>query len=118
MSHLWQTRSGRLGFQVLQEFYITVTEKLKPGLDRESAREDIRALLSWKPISVDHRVFTAGWHLQDSHGLSWWDALIVSAAQAADCSYLLTEDLQNGQVFGNLQVINPFYTAPGTLKPD
>ncbi len=116
MSHLWSTRAGRLSYQVLQEFYITVTEKLDPGLDRESARKDIRSLLPWQPIPLDNRVFDGAWHIQDRFGLSWWDALIVSAAQVADCRYLLTEDLQDGQVFGNLKVVNPFNTSPVRLE--
>ncbi|MGD9239829.1 MAG: PIN domain-containing protein [Desulfobacterales bacterium] len=116
MSHLWNMQAGRLSFQVLQEFYITVTEKLDPGLDRESARKDIRSLLPWRPISVDNRVFDGAWHIQDRFGLSWWDALIVSAALVADCRYLLTEDLQDSHIFGNLQVINPFHTEPETLE--
>ena len=116
MSHLWNMRAGRLSYQVLQEFYITVTEKLDPGLDRESARKDIRSLLPWRPISVDNRVFDGAWHIQDRFGLSWWDALIVSAALVGDCQYLLTEDLQDLQMFGNLQVINPFHTKPETLE--
>lgn len=116
MSHLWYSRTGRLSYQVLQEFYITVTEKLDPGLDRENARNDIRSLLLWQPIAVDDRVFGGAWHIQDRFGLSWWDALIVSAAQASDCRYLLTEDLQEGQVFANLRIIDPFKTAPETLE--
>ena len=116
MSHLWNMQAGRLSYQVLQEFYITVTEKLDPGLDRESARKDIRSLLPWRPITVDNRVFDGAWHIQDRFGLSWWDALIVSAALVADCRYLLTEDLQDSQMFGNLQVINPFHTEPETLE--
>jgi predicted nucleic acid-binding protein len=44
---------------------------------------------------VDNRVFDGAWHIQDRFGLSWWDALIVSAALVADCRYLLTEDLQD-----------------------
>ena len=116
MSSLWNTRAGRLSYQVLQEFYITVTEKLDPGLDRESARKEIRSLLPWRPLSVDNRVFDGAWHIQDRFGLSWWDALIVSAALVADCRYLLTEDLQDSQMFGNLRVINPFNTEPETLE--
>jgi predicted nucleic acid-binding protein len=116
MAHLWTMRMGRLSYQVLQEFYITVTEKLDPGLDRESARKDIRSLLAWRPVAVDNRVFDGAWHIQDRYGLSWWDALIVSAAQLADCRYLLTEDLQDAQVFANLQIVNPFYTAPRSLE--
>ena len=49
MNHLWTTRTGRTGFQVLQEFYVTVTQKLVPGLDQETAREDVRSLLAWGP---------------------------------------------------------------------
>jgi predicted nucleic acid-binding protein len=116
MDHLWRTRSGRLSFQVLQEFYITVTDKLDPGLDRENARKDICSFLTWRPVYVDDRVFNGAWHIQDRYGLSWWDALIVSAAQVADCRYLLTEDLQEEQVFGNLQVLNPFHAIPESLK--
>ena len=116
MRHPWNIRADRLSFKVLREFYITVTEKLDPGLDRESARKDIRSLLPWRPISVDNRVFDGAWHIQDRFGLSWWDALVVSAAQMADCRYLLTEDLQDNQTFGNLQVVNPFHSAPETLE--
>jgi hypothetical protein len=65
MRHLWNTRAGRLSYQVLQDFYITVTEKLDPGLDRESARKDIRFWLPWRPIAVDNRVLDGAWHVQD-----------------------------------------------------
>jgi predicted nucleic acid-binding protein len=116
LRYLWNTHAGRLSYQVLQEFYITVTEKLDPGLDRESARRDIRSLLPWRPIAVDNRVLDGAWHIQDRFGMSWWDALIVSAAQLSDCRYLLTEDLQAGQVFADLQIINPFQTVPEGLE--
>ena len=48
------------------------------------------------------------WRLQESCLLSWWDALIVAAAQSADCDVLLTEDLQHRQAFGRVRVIDPF----------
>ena len=115
MAHLWDTRAGRVSFQVLQEFYVTVTHKLDPGLDRETARRDIRLLLSWQPVRVDAHVIEGAWHVQDHSRLSWWDALIVSAAQAADCRYLLTEDLGEDQEFGKVRVINPFTISPEVL---
>lgn len=115
MAHLWSTKTGRLSFQVLQEFYITVTAKLDPGLDPEIARKDVRSLLTWRPILVNEGVIENAWNIQDRYGISWWDALIVSAAQAAGCRYLLTEDLQEKQEYGNLQVANPFYTTPASL---
>ncbi|MBW1699075.1 MAG: PIN domain-containing protein [Deltaproteobacteria bacterium] len=115
MAHLWSRKTGRLSFQVLQEFYVTVTAKLNPGLDPESARKDVRSLLAWQPIIVNSVVVENAWHIQDRYDISWWDALIVSAAQVADCRYLLTEDLQEKQVFGDLQVTNPFRNTPESL---
>ncbi|MCP4654269.1 MAG: PIN domain-containing protein [bacterium] len=118
MAHLWSTRTGRISFQVLQEYYVAVTSELKPGLSREAARSDVRSLLAWRPISIDARVIEGSWLLQEHYDLSWWDALIVSAAQVADCRYLLTEDLPQGKKLGRVQVISPFAISPVTLSPD
>jgi predicted nucleic acid-binding protein len=112
MESLWERRSGRLGFQVLQEFYVTVTAKLDPGLPPESARSDVRNLLAWKPISIDNLVMAEAWRLQDRFRLPWSDALIVAAAQESDCRYLLSEDFQEGMTFGDLKVVNPFLNRP------
>jgi predicted nucleic acid-binding protein len=117
MAHLWSSRTGRLSFQVLQEFYITVTEKLRPGMDIKAAQQDIRTFMVWKPLPVDIDVLESAWTIQERYQISWWDALIVSAAQLADCQYLLTEDLQNGQKFGKVQTVNPFLTLPAALNP-
>ncbi|MEJ2392871.1 MAG: PIN domain-containing protein [Gammaproteobacteria bacterium] len=84
MAHLWRTRTGKLSYQVLQEFYLTVTAKLQPGLDTENARKDVRSLLAWQPIVVNERVLENAWLVQDGYQISWWDALIVSAAQLVD----------------------------------
>ena len=115
MDHLWQSRQGRLSFQVLSEFYVTVTTKLRPGMTPEIARRDVRALSAWRPVAVDNTVIQGAWLLQDRYGVSWWDALIVSAAQAADCEYLLSEDFQEGQEVGGIRVINPFKITPSQL---
>jgi predicted nucleic acid-binding protein len=116
MAYLWETRTGRLSFQVLQEFYVTVTHKLKPGLHPENARNDVRSLLAWRPLSVDARIVEGAWVNQDRYKLSWWDAMIVSASQVAACRYLLTEDLQEDLELGNVRVVNPFHTRPTSLN--
>jgi predicted nucleic acid-binding protein len=116
MTHLWRARAGRLSIQVLHEFYVTVTQKLRPGLDREIAREEVRDLLTWRPLLLDRALTEGAWGVQDHHGLSWWDSLIVSAAQVAGCRYLLTEDLGDGQHYEDLVVVNPFQHDPGSLE--
>lgn len=108
LKYLWESRNGRLSFQVLQEYYSTVTTKLRPGMAPSSAREDVQALFAWNPIPVGTDVIKGAWFIQDRYNLSWWDALIVSAAQIGGCAYLLTEDLNDGQAIGSLQVLNPF----------
>ncbi len=112
---LWESRTGRISVQVLQEFYATVTTKLKPGLDPADARDDVRSMFAWRPIPVNASVVEGAWGLQDRFHLSWWDTLIVSAAQVGDCRYLLTEDLQENQIFGDVRVINPFHQTPELL---
>jgi predicted nucleic acid-binding protein len=116
MTHLWTTRTGRLSSQVLQEFYVTVTEKLNPRLDRESARREVRSLAAWRPVPIDGRVLEAAWQMQDRHRLSWWDALIAAAARIGGCTYLLTEDLQDDQLLDTIRIVNPFRVSPQLLN--
>jgi predicted nucleic acid-binding protein len=57
----------------------------------------------------------AAWAVQDRYGFSWWDSLIVSAAQVAGTASLLSEGLQAGQDVGGIVVVDPFQTAPDEL---
>jgi predicted nucleic acid-binding protein len=116
MAILWEKRTGCLSYQVLQEFYITVTAKLVPGLEPDAARRDVRALLAWQPLPLDARLLEGAWLLQDRYRFSWWDALIAAAAQAAGCRYLLSEDFQEGMDIGGLRVLNPFGTRPNDVS--
>jgi len=109
---LWETHAGRLSVQVLEEFYQVVTRRLKPGLPSAVARKEIRDLLAWDPVPLAPPVIENAWSVEDRFGLSWWDSLIVSAAQLAQCTCLLTEDLQDGQDLGGVRVVNPFLHPP------
>ncbi len=115
MEYLWNSRQGRLSFQVLNEFYITVTKKLKPGLKKEPAREEIRDFLAWNPIVIDESILIRAWAVEDRYALSSWDSLIVAAAEIQRCRYLLTEDLRDGQELFDIKVINPFLRSPESL---
>ena len=108
---LWATRSARVSFQVLQEFYAVITRKVTPTASPSTARSIVRKLMSWQPVSIDPAMLERAWLLQDGHSLSWWDALIVAAAQTCGCRILLTEDLQHGHEFDEVRVVNPF-TSP------
>lgn len=112
VEHLWRTRTGRLSLQVLQEFYQVVTRRLDPGLPVAEARREVRELSTWRPVPTDVELVSGAWEIEDRYGLSFWDALIVSAAQRAGCRRLLTEDLQTGQDLDGVLVVNPFETPP------
>jgi predicted nucleic acid-binding protein len=115
LTHLWQTRSGRLSTQVLQEFYLNATQKLKPGLDREIARQEVMDLTVWHPIPVDFQVIAEAWDLQDRYQLSFWDSLIAAASRLAGCRFLLTEDLQHDQDLNGVRVLSPFIARPSSI---
>jgi predicted nucleic acid-binding protein len=116
MDYLWRFRCGRLSVQVLQEFYVNVTQKAKPGLDRAKARQVIRDLTAWRAVVNNSFALLVAWDLQDRYELSLWDSLIVAAAHESSCQVLLTEDLQHGQDLGGVVVVNPFLETPPERK--
>lgn len=115
---LWSARTGRISAQVLSEFYVTVTRKLDPGMTPDAARADVRDLAAWHPAPIDPATLERAFELEDRFQLSWWDALIVASAQLQGCRVLLSEDLQRGQRFDDVEVVDPFATEPpGTSGP-
>ena len=111
---LWNRRSGRVSFQVLQETYAVLTRKLKPTMAAADAQRIVRGLAAWQPVMLELRILERAWLLQERHLLSWWDALIVAAAQACGCNILLTEDMQHGYVFDGVRVVDPFASPDRT----
>ncbi|MEX0783349.1 MAG: PIN domain-containing protein [Dehalococcoidia bacterium] len=107
----------KLSFQVLVELYSVITSKLSGLVTEAVVRDLVVSLLPWDPIGPSAALIDAAWRVQDRFGLSWWDAQIVAAAQLQGCAYLLTEDLQHGQRFGDLTVVSPFQaTAADILR--
>ena len=105
---LWRQRLGRLSFQVLQELYTTLIRGRRLSLDPARARDIVLDYTEWQPIQIDLAVLRRAWVIEERFRLSWWDALIVAAAQASESPVLLTEDLQHGQRFDGVRVVDPF----------
>ncbi|MBI4613442.1 MAG: PIN domain-containing protein [Planctomycetes bacterium] len=115
---LWRERIGRVSDQVLHEFYVVATRKIARPVAPEVARKEVRLLERWSPIPGSAALRESAWRLEDRFGLSWWDALIVAAAQAAKCRYLLSEDFGDGQDYEGVLVIDPFSRDPAELGLD
>jgi len=108
LDELWEKRSGRLSIQVLNEYFVNVTRKLDPGLSAEEAWDDIEALSAWQPLPLDMAVLTRAFAVHGRYQLSWWDSMIVAAAEIAGCSRILSEDLSDGANYFGITVENPF----------
>ncbi len=97
-----------LSTQVLGEFYVTATRKLASPLTPTRAIEAVEALSAFPVRSLGPELVRAAVRRSASSRVSYWDALIIESALDADATVLLTEDLQHGQSFGRLRVLNPF----------
>lgn len=108
LESLWDDANGALSTQVLQEFYAVVTRRFRPPLPRPEARELVAAYGEWHVVSIDVPLIIAASGLEQRHRLSFWDALIVTGAQRAGATRLVSEDLQPGRRIADLRIENPF----------
>ena len=105
---LWDEGSGILSTQVLQEFYVNVRRKTRPPMSPEEARALVADYLAWDPVVNDGSAVLEAVDVSERHQLSFWDALIVVAAERGGASVIYSEDLNHRQKLGSLQVLNPF----------
>lgn len=104
---LWHQRTGTLSTQVLQEFYVNVTRKIKVPLAKASARAVVESYIVWCVDTTPAEV-SAAFRIEDEAGISFWDALIVAAARKAGAGRILSEDLNSGQMISGVRIENPF----------
>ena len=103
------TQKGVISYQVVQEFFNVALRRFSQPMQASDAEQYLRTV--FQPLLSVHSsqaLYAEALHLHAQSGLSWYDALIVSAAIQARCDLLYTEDIQHGQRFGSLQVRNPF----------
>ncbi len=106
------SRTGVLSTQVLQEFYVVATGKLK--IEPALAKKITRSMANFTTVTVDFLLIEQAMDICQSEKLSFWDALIVAAASSAGCQAIWTEDLNHNQVVSGVEVINPF--LPGLIR--
>ena len=103
---LWTDRLGRTSAQAIAEAYSVTTRKL--GVAPHTAWGELERFFAWNPQPVDEPLLRRAREIELRYKLSWWDSMIVAAAQLQDCSLLLTEDLQDGAAFGAVTARSPF----------
>ena len=105
---LWRDRSGVISTQVLQETYVNLRHKAARPLAVDEALELVSEYLAWDVVVNDGTSVLEAIRLEARYRISFWDALIVAAANASGVATLLSEDLGHGQRYGAVTVRNPF----------
>ena len=97
--------------QVIGEFFVTVRRKFAEALPEPDAVALVEQMRRLPVVAIDGELVSAAVAAVRSWQLSYWDALIIAAAEASGCAMLLSEDLADGVLYGNVQVQNPFREA-------
>lgn len=107
-----------LSAQSLREYYWNMLRQDRSRAAVLSLRKEVARLDGFVPNALRIDWMTEAWSLQDRHQLSFWDALLVASALAANCSVFLSEDMNGGQKIEGLTIVNPFTTGPEALLGD
>lgn len=114
LNSLGTTGSGFLNLQVINEFTRWVLAN-EPATPLDDIRSDIQILRLWGDKPVGDAEVAIAWAVRERYRFSWFDCLLVAAADLAGCRYFLTEDMSAGVTFGSVTLIHPFKTSPADI---
>jgi predicted nucleic acid-binding protein len=112
VEQLWASGQGVLSTQVLQELCINLRRKIARPLPVEEIRRIIQDYLSWEIVINDSASVLQALEIELRYQTSFWDALILQAAESSGAAILYSEDLATGQKYGAVQVVNPLGATP------
>ncbi|MFO8085870.1 MAG: PIN domain-containing protein [Desulfobacterales bacterium] len=95
---LWETEAGVISTQVLQEFYVTLTRKVPTPLKKSQVRRILNNYMVWEVAVNNGKTILQAIEIEENYNISFWDAMIVSAAYLKNAAVILTEDLNEGQI--------------------
>ena len=104
---LWETRSGVVSTQVLQELAVNLRRKAKKPLNAKATRDVVSDYLAWQVVVNGGDSILEALEIEVRYHVSFWDALVIQAAQVAGAAILYSEDLSDGQEYGGVRVKNP-----------
>lgn len=107
VEELWRERKGVVSTQVLQELAVNLRRKATRPLDAKATREIVADYLTWQVVVNGGESILEALDIEARFQISFWDALVVQAAQASGAEILYSEDLSDGQSYGSVRVINP-----------
>lgn len=99
---------GVLSTQVLGEFFTVVTKKINKPLSVRDARDIIKYMGRMSVQEIDVLIVERALDTLEQYKISYWDSLIIAAAERARCKRIFSEDLNVGQIYHGIEIINPF----------
>jgi predicted nucleic acid-binding protein len=105
---LWAERAGILSTQVLQEFYVNATRKIRKPLTKAEARSVVDTYAPWCVEGITTNDLSAAFQIEDQARIGFWDALIVAVAARSGARRIVSEDLNDGQAIAGVSIENPF----------
>jgi predicted nucleic acid-binding protein len=108
LTKLWDDNTGVISTQVLQEFAVNLQRRISLSLTFQEVRTRIALYLDWEVVVNGKGAVLRGLDAKEKYQISFWDAMIVQAAEIAGCEVLYSEDLSHGQEYGGVLVVNPF----------
>jgi predicted nucleic acid-binding protein len=107
VEELWRDRTGIVSTQVLQELAVNLRKKARKPLDTKTTRELVADYLSWQVVVNGDESIREALDLDERYQISFWDALVIQAAQSAGAAIVYSEDLSDGQIYRGVRVVNP-----------
>ena len=107
VDQLWKSESGVVSTQVLQELCVSLRRKTPGALSVEETRRLIEDYMAWNIIVNTAESVVEALGIESRYKISFWDALIVQAAESSGAAILYSEDLADGQSYGSVRVVNP-----------
>jgi len=107
VEQLWHSGEGVLSTQVLQELCVNLRKRVRAPLPAEAVRLLIQDYATWEVVSNTPESIIQALHIETRYKTSFWDALILQAAESAGASILYSEDLAATQRYGSIQIVNP-----------
>jgi len=107
IAELLEDNSGIISTQVLQEFYYAAVNKLRS--DSKIVKELLKSFEDFEIVQINPPIIYNAIDCSITNNISFWDALIISAAESANCNKLFSEDLNSGQIISGVKIVNPFF---------
>lgn len=104
---LWDTGEGVLSTQVLQELCVNLRRNVAKPPSLDDLRRLVQDYLSWEVVVNSPQSVLQVLDIEVRYKVSYWDALVIQAAESAGAAILYSEDLSDGQLYGAVRVVNP-----------